>query len=74
MLEINNFGKLLIMTGAILILAGLIFNFSGKITCLGKLPGDIYIQKGNLTFFFPVATSILISVILSIIFYFFSRR
>jgi hypothetical protein len=41
---------------------------------LGRLPGDIYIQRGNWTFYFPLATSILVSVFLSLLLYFFGRR
>lgn len=74
MSEINNLGKWLILSGIILILFGVIFHFAGKISWLGKLPGDIYIQNKNFTFFFPVASSILISIILSLIVYFFKRR
>jgi len=64
-------GKLLIITGIIISLAGvflLIFRNS-NIPFPGKLPGDIVIQKKNFTFYFPIATSILLSIILSIIFY-----
>lgn len=74
MLQINNLGKLLIFAGIILIFMGLIFNLAGKINWLGKLPGDFYIQKKNFTFFFPLATSILISIILSVILCFFNRK
>jgi hypothetical protein len=46
----------------------------GKIPWLGRLPGDIYIERRNFTFFFPLTTSILISVILSLVVYLLSRR
>jgi len=67
------FGKILIFFGFFLILIGLIFSFAGKIPYLGKLPGDIYIKRENFTFYFPITTCILISIILSIIFYLISR-
>lgn len=74
-------GKMLIFFGAILIVAGALFLLAnlpdqqaGKIPGIGRLPGDILIQKKNLTLFFPITTSILISVILSAIFYFLNRR
>jgi len=70
---IEFFGKTLIFFGAILILLGLIFSFAGKIPYLGRLPGDILIKKENFTFYFPLGTSILISVILSVVFYLISR-
>jgi uncharacterized protein HemY len=70
---IEFFGKILIFFGVILIFLGLIFSFAAKIPYLGKLPGDIYIKRENFTFYFPITTCILISIILSIIFYLISR-
>ena len=67
------FGKILILTGALLVVLGLIFSFLPKIPYLGKLPGDIYIKKENFTFYFPLASCILISIILSLIFYLISK-
>jgi hypothetical protein len=67
-------GKTLIIFGAILIGVGILLVFFNKIPLLGKLPGDIYIQKKNFTFYFPLATSILISIILSLIFWLWPRR
>jgi hypothetical protein len=58
-------GKILILLGAILIFLGLIFSFAGKIPYVGKLPGDILITKENFTFYFPLGTSILISIVLT---------
>jgi uncharacterized protein HemY len=66
---IEFFGKILIFFGAILIFLGLIFSFAGKIPYFGRLPGDVYIKKENFTFYFPITTCILISIILSVIFY-----
>ncbi len=62
-------GKLLIIIGVILIIIGLIIHFFHQIPWLGKLPGDIYIKRENFTFYFPLASSILISIILSLILY-----
>jgi len=67
-------GKLLILFGAVLIGAGVMLVFFNKIPFLGKLPGDIYIQKKNFTFYFPLATSLLVSAILSLIFWLWPRR
>ncbi len=67
-------GKTLIIFGSILLLAGLFLVFGSKIPFIGKLPGDIYVEKKNLSFYFPITTSILISIILSIIFHLWSRR
>ncbi|NKE69341.1 DUF2905 domain-containing protein [Candidatus Manganitrophus noduliformans] len=67
-------GRILIFLGLILALLGGIVLLAGKIPGLGRLPGDILIQRRNVTFYFPIATSILISIILSLIFWLLSRR
>jgi hypothetical protein len=60
-------GKSLIVIGLIIAAVGVILVFSGKIPWLGRLPGDIYVKRQNFAFYFPLATCILISVILSLI-------
>ncbi len=65
------FGLLLVILGAVLLVAG---NLSGKVPWLGRLPGDIYIERGNWTFYFPLATCIFISIVLTLIFSLFGRR
>jgi membrane protein implicated in regulation of membrane protease activity len=70
----NGLGKLLILVGGILIIIGTIMVFAGKIPWLGRLPGDIYVERPNFTFFFPLTTSILVSVILSLVLYLLFRR
>jgi hypothetical protein len=74
MLGINGFGRILILFGIILVAAGILFIFSDKIPWLGRLPGDICIRRQNTVFYFPLGTSILISVILSIILFFLGSR
>ena len=69
-----NFGKILIFIGAVLILTGVLFTFAGKIPWIGRLPGDIYIKKGNFHLYFPLVTSILLSIVLSLILLFIGRR
>jgi membrane associated rhomboid family serine protease len=73
---LQHIAKLFIALGIIFTVLGallLLFRNSG-IPFLGKLPGDIVIQRKNFAFYFPVATSILLSIILSVIFYFISRK
>jgi hypothetical protein len=53
---------------------GLILVLSGKISWIGRLPGDILIKKKNFTFYFPLATSILLSILLSLILYLLGKR
>lgn len=66
-------GKLIIILGVILIIIGVVVLFWGKIPFLGKLPGDIYIKKDNYSLYIPLASSILLSIIISIIMYFFRK-
>lgn len=61
--------KFLIITGVILVIAGVIIHFSPKLPLPGKLPGDIVIDRENFKLYFPITTSILISVIISVIFF-----
>ncbi|HET8576349.1 MAG TPA: DUF2905 domain-containing protein [Methylomirabilota bacterium] len=65
------FGLVMIVVGGILLLAG---NLSGKVPWLGRLPGDIYIDRGNWKFYLPLTTSILISILLSLLLSFLGRR
>jgi uncharacterized protein HemY len=66
-------GKTLIYIGIVLVVLGLIFSTAGKIPWLGHLPGDITIQRDRFTFYFPLTTCILISVIITLVLYFFRR-
>lgn len=70
----NEIGKFLIILGAVIIVLGALLTFAGKIPFIGKLPGDIVIQKRNFVLYFPLGTSILLSIILSLIFYLLSKR
>lgn len=69
----ENLGKTIIVMGVILIIVGALFMLLGK-GGLPKLPGDIYIKKDNFVFFFPWVSSIVISIVLSIVFYLFFRK
>jgi hypothetical protein len=66
-------GKALIAIGLFLVLIGLFLTFGGKFPWLGKLPGDIRIERDNFTFYFPLGTSVLLSLILSFLFWLFRR-
>ncbi|MBM3255577.1 MAG: DUF2905 domain-containing protein [Candidatus Omnitrophica bacterium] len=67
-------GKTLIIFGIVLIVVGVLLTSVNKIPYIGRLPGDIYVEKKNFTFYFPLASSILISIVLSLIFWIWSRR
>ncbi len=66
-------GKMLIVVGAILIIVGLGFVLADKIPYLGRLPGDIYVKKERFSFYFPITTSIIISIILTLLFTIFRK-
>lgn len=63
----QDLGKLLILSGAFLVTFGLLFTFWSKIPFLGRLPGDIYIGKGSVQFYFPLVTCLILSILLTFI-------
>ena len=65
---------MLLMAGFFLIVFGGLLVFSGKLFGLGRLPGDIFFQKGNFTFYFPIVTSLLLSLLLTIVLNLLFRR
>jgi Protein of unknown function (DUF2905) len=71
---IQQIGKAVLAIGIVCIVIGAVLMLSGRIPWLGRLPGDIYIQKKNFTFYFPLATSILISILLTLLLWLFGRR
>jgi hypothetical protein len=66
-------GKTLILLGIVLVAAGAFFSSGGKIPFLGRLPGDIRIQRDHFSFYFPLTSSILVSILLSLILWLFRR-
>jgi hypothetical protein len=66
-------GKLFIIAGILLVVIGLAFVFADKIPFLGRLPGDIYVKREKFSFYFPITTSIIISIILTILFSIFKK-
>jgi hypothetical protein len=71
---IQYIGKFFIFLGLIVAAIGGLLLISGKIPWIGRLPGDILIQKKNFTFYFPLATSILLSLMLTLLFWILGRR
>ena len=67
-------GKLLIIAGALIVLIGLAFTFGPRIPFLGRLPGDIAVDRGNVHFYFPIVTCLLLSVVATVILNLFFRR
>ena len=68
-----HFGKTLVIVGLVIVAAGLFIWLLGPVLRLGRLPGDIVIRKGSFTFYFPIGTSILISIILTLALMLFRR-
>ena len=66
--------KILIAFGLLIALAGVVLVLVGRVPWIGRLPGDIHIQRGNFTFYFPLATSLLLSVVLTLVLYLLGRR
>ncbi|SNS34093.1 Protein of unknown function [Anaerovirgula multivorans] len=69
----ESFGRLIIIIGLAVTIFGVMLLFGGKLG-LGKLPGDLFFQKGNTTFYFPVVSSIILSLLLTAILNLFFRR
>jgi hypothetical protein len=67
-------GKLLIGIGVLLVVLGVVLVSGGGVGVLGRLPGDIHVERGNWSFYFPLGTSIVLSIVLSLLFMLFSRR
>lgn len=70
----GDLGKTLIVIGLVIVAVGGVLLLAGRVPWLGRLPGDIYIQRGNFSFYFPLVTSIVVSVLLTLLFWLFSRR
>ena len=70
----SDVGKTLIVLGLLIALVGVVPTFVARVPWLGRLPGDIYVQRGNWSLYFPLATSLVLSVVLSLVFYLLGRR
>jgi hypothetical protein len=66
---IESIGRLLLVFGGILVALGLIIVLFSRVPFLGRLPGDIFIQRDNVTIWIPIATMIVLSIVLSVIFW-----
>ncbi len=73
-IALGDIGKALLVLGAMIMLVGAVLLLAGRIPGLGRLPGDIVVRRGNFTFYFPLATSILLSLLLTLVFWLIGRR
>ena len=69
-----NLGKIVIFTGLMLLIFGGLIVIAGKLLNFGHLPGDIFIRRGNFTFYFPLLACIILSILLTIVFNFLLKR
>lgn len=79
--DFSGFGKLIIVVGLGLVILGVLISLLGKVPSegnglgwLGKLPGDLFIKRDRFTFYFPLTTSLIISLVGSLLLYFFMKR
>ncbi|MBI2016770.1 MAG: DUF2905 domain-containing protein [Candidatus Rokubacteria bacterium] len=70
----NDVGRALLVFGLLIAAAGAVLLVAGRVPWLGRLPGDIHIQRGSWTFYFPLATSLLLSMALTLILWLVGRR
>jgi hypothetical protein len=70
---LGSLGKILIIFGIVLVVIGFILILGDKIPWIGRLPGDIYIKRDKFTFYFPLMTSIIISILLTLLFTLFRK-
>ena len=71
---VQHFGKILVLVGIVIAAVGGLMLLSGRISWLGRLPGDIVIERKNFTFYFPLVTSILLSILITFFLWLFGRR
>jgi hypothetical protein len=71
--DVSNLGRLLVIGGVVLAAVGVVVLLAGKVPFLGRLPGDIVYHKGGTTFYFPLVTCLLLSLILSLLLNLFRR-
>ncbi|MBI3970830.1 MAG: DUF2905 domain-containing protein [Chloroflexi bacterium] len=74
MTDLNAIGKFILIAGLVLAGVGLLLLVAGRVPFLGRLPGDIYVERGNFRFYFPLMTMILLSLLLTLILNMLTRR
>ena len=74
MADLQPIARMLLIAGAAIFILGLVLSLAGKLPWIGRLPGDIYIKKENFTFYLPITTGILLSILISVVLHLISRR
>ena len=70
----SDLGRMLVVMGLVIAAVGVVLLVAGRVPGLGRLPGDIRVQRGNWTFFFPLGTSIVLSLLLTLVLWLINRR
>ena len=70
----SDVGRSLVIVGAVIAVVGIVLMLAGRVPWIGRLPGDIYIRRGNWSFYFPLGTSIALSLLLTLLFWLVGRR
>ncbi len=73
-MNLTDLGKIILIIGLFMVVAGGLVMVMGRIPGLGRLPGDIFVQRGNFTFYFPVVTMIIVSIVLTLLLNLLFRR
>ena len=74
MTDMSSMGRMVLMLGLVIAAVGVFMLLAGRVPFLGRLPGDVAVQRGNWSFYFPIATSILVSLVLTVVLNLFMRR
>jgi len=71
---VTDLGKALVLLGILLTVVGVLMLLASRVSWIGRLPGDVHVQRDNWSFYFPITTSIVISVVISLLLYLVRRR
>ena len=74
MTDPSSMGRMVLILGLVIVAVGALMVFAGRVPFLGRLPGDIAVQRGSWSFYFPLATSIVLSLVLTVVLNLFARR
>ena len=73
--SMRDLGRVLLVVGGVVALVGFLLTLGSRLPLrLGRLPGDLIFRRDNFTFYFPIATSVLLSVVLTLLFWLFKRK
>ena len=73
-MPMSELGRALVVLGVVIVVIGLVLVFFDRVPWIGRLPGDISLRRGNWTFYFPLGTSILVSIVLTLVLWLIGRR